>query len=198
MIESALVPLSEWESFYVIVGTSAAALTGLQFVVIALGAEARRLAGKDSVGAFATPTVVHFCAVLLLAAIQSAPGHSPTSLSVCLLASGSAGLSFTATVIRQARRQKGYAPVLEDWIWHTILPVIAYAALIVAGAMTWRHVVPALLVVGAVSVLLLFIGIHNAWDAAIWMVMRDAEESPAKEPEAGVTPRAASTSDSSA
>jgi hypothetical protein len=31
--------LAEWESFYVIVGSSSAALTGLQFVVIALVAD---------------------------------------------------------------------------------------------------------------------------------------------------------------
>jgi hypothetical protein len=33
--------LSAWESFYIIVGSSAGALTGLQFVVMALVVEAR-------------------------------------------------------------------------------------------------------------------------------------------------------------
>ena len=64
---------SAWESFYVIVGSSAAALTGLQFVVIVLGAESN-VGSSDSVTrAFGTPTIVHFCAVLLLAAVLSAP-----------------------------------------------------------------------------------------------------------------------------
>ena len=40
MEEAVLSPLTQWESFYVIVGSSAGALTGLQFVVIALIAEA--------------------------------------------------------------------------------------------------------------------------------------------------------------
>ena len=44
--------LAAWESFYVIVGTSAAALTGLTFVVIVLLAEAgsftAKRAGEDS------------------------------------------------------------------------------------------------------------------------------------------------------
>src|SRR5438034_1279313 len=35
-------PLAAWESFYVIVGSSAAALTGLQFVVIAAAVVLRR------------------------------------------------------------------------------------------------------------------------------------------------------------
>jgi hypothetical protein len=69
---AALLPFAAWESFYVIVGSSGAALTGLQFVVIVLGAEARSLRGVD-VGVFGTPTVVHFCAVLLISAILSVP-----------------------------------------------------------------------------------------------------------------------------
>jgi hypothetical protein len=57
--------LREWEGFYVIVGSSAAALTGLVFVVIALTAERRKVAAQG-VESFATPTVVHFCATLLI------------------------------------------------------------------------------------------------------------------------------------
>src|SRR5213079_244843 len=51
-------PFSAWESFYVIIGSSAAALTGLQFVVVVLGAEARSIGPE--VGAFGTPTVIHY------------------------------------------------------------------------------------------------------------------------------------------
>src|SRR6266576_2769898 len=39
-------PFSAWENFYVIIGSSAAALTGLQFVVVVLGAVARGLARR--------------------------------------------------------------------------------------------------------------------------------------------------------
>jgi hypothetical protein len=59
-------PLSHWENFYVIVGSSAAALTGLQFVVIALVVDVRRRSSSREIDAFATPTIVHFCAVLLI------------------------------------------------------------------------------------------------------------------------------------
>jgi hypothetical protein len=53
-------PFAAWESFYVIVGSSAGALTGLQFVVITLGAEKKALGDGGTTRAFATPTVVHF------------------------------------------------------------------------------------------------------------------------------------------
>ena len=57
----ALSALREWESFYVIVGSSGAALTGLQFVVMALIAEIERPSTGREISAFGTPTVIHFC-----------------------------------------------------------------------------------------------------------------------------------------
>src|SRR3989441_12674035 len=82
-------PFGAWENFYVIIGSSAAALTGLQFVVVVLGAEARSLGPE--VGAFGTPTVVHFCAVLLMSAILSVPWRTVSHAGLSLAAVGVAG-----------------------------------------------------------------------------------------------------------
>src|SRR5580765_4968745 len=103
--------LSAWESFYVIVGSSAAALTGLQFVVMALVADTPNLGEADSVDAFGTPTVVHFCLCLFVSALLSAPWLSVTPVRWMLLACGIVGLLYTLIVLRRARRQKGYQPV---------------------------------------------------------------------------------------
>ena len=168
-------PLTEWESFYVIVGSSAAALTGLQFVVIALGAASRTNAGEAEIRAFGTPTVVHFCAVLLISAILSTPGHTLASLSFCVGACGIGGLAYAIRVVVHTRRQTRYAPVLSDWVWHIGLPLVAYACLFIAGVNLWKHPAPALYVVAATALLLLYIGIHNAWDAAVWMAMKRRE-----------------------
>ncbi len=72
-------PLLDWTNFYVIVGSSAGALTGLQFVVIALIEQARTGASMLEIRAFGTPTVVHFCAALLISAIVSAPRHTTSN-----------------------------------------------------------------------------------------------------------------------
>jgi hypothetical protein len=174
---SSLVPLTlhPWETFYVIVGSSAAALTGLQFVVIALGAEARVMGGEKEMQAFGTPTVVHFCAVLLTAAILSTPGQTATTLGACITVAGAGGLVYACWVVRQTHLQTGYAPVLEDWIFHAGLPVFSYGCLLVAGMISFFHPGSALYVVAVTSLLLLFIGIHNAWDAAIYMSSRRRE-----------------------
>src|SRR5258708_12025294 len=73
MKEAAVSQLAAWQNFYVIIGSSAATLTGLMFVVITLiaGSQMRRSSGTNA--AFGTPTVVHFCAALLVAAVLSAP-----------------------------------------------------------------------------------------------------------------------------
>jgi len=167
-----LPPLAEWESFYVILGSSAAALTGLMFVVIALRAESGTADDAVVHGAFATPTIVHFCAVLLLAAVVTAPRHSVESLRVCFFVLGTGGLIYSARVILQARRQTAYRPVLSDWVWHGILPLLAYAALFGADVCLRRFPEAALRVVGGAGLLLILIGIHNAWDSALWLAAK--------------------------
>jgi hypothetical protein len=168
-----------WESFYVIVGSSAAALTGLQFVVIVLGAETKRISGTAA-RAFATPTVVHFCAALLVSAILSAPWQTVASPAVCLAGSALAGLAYIAGVMRDMRRQNDYVPVIEDWLWHVALPAVAYVAAL-AGAITLPlRTANSLFVIGASTVFLLFIGIHNAWDSVIYLAL-NRSDSPASE-----------------
>jgi hypothetical protein len=170
--EAILSPLKSWESFYVIIGSSSAALTGLQFVVITLSAEASTPGGGSSIRAFGTPTIVHFCAILLISAILSAPWPALSSVGIALGACGLAGVVYEVTVVRHARRQTGYVPVLEDWIWHGVLPLIAYAALLVAALFLSADPETSLFVVSGVALLLLFIGIHNAWDAVVYISLQ--------------------------
>src|SRR5207245_1777162 len=123
--------LAAWENFYVIVGSSAAALTGLQFVVMALVAETRRPSSRETIDAFGTPTILHFAFVLLLASIVAAPWPTLSSAAIAIGACGLVGVVYVCIVIRRTRRQSGYAPVLdapvlEDWIWHIVLPLAAH------------------------------------------------------------------------
>lgn len=170
----AAAPFSAWETFYVIVGSSAAALTGLQFVVIALGADRNAPRGETEVNAFGTPTVVHFCAVLLIAAVLSAPWHGIAGVAWSLRLAGLAGIVYTLIVVRRARRARLYTPVFEDWLWHTVLPFIAYAALLGAAVGIREAGGVSLFVVAGAALVLLFAGIHNAWDAAMYMTISAA------------------------
>ncbi|HJQ20060.1 MAG TPA: hypothetical protein VJ867_06910 [Gemmatimonadaceae bacterium] len=161
--------LSAWESFYVIVGSSAAALTGLQFVVIALVNEADIGGGDTEVNAFSTPTVVHFSSALFASAVLSAPWKTLGGPSTTLAIAGALGVLYTIVVLRRARRSQAYTPVLEDWIWHVILPFVAYVAVLVGALELRSHPEGWLFAIGAAALLLMYIGIHNAWDTVTFI-----------------------------
>jgi len=104
-------PLSGWDNFYVIIGSSAGGLAGVVYGCL-IGANMRRI-----------------------------------------------GIGVTH-----------YVPVREDWIWNVILPTLVYAALVVMAALLWdRLTAEALYGVAILALALLFIGIRNAWDLAVWM-----------------------------
>jgi len=165
-----------WENFYVIVGSSAGALIGLQFVVIMLLASKPIEGGAQAGGAFATPSVVHFGVVLLMSAILSMPWSDITVVASLWGLIGLCGIVYTLIVVRRMRLQKIYQPVFEDWLFHVLLPFAAYTILGVSAFIVCSHERPALFFVGGSALLLLFIGIHNAWDAVTYHVFVKSRE----------------------
>jgi hypothetical protein len=163
--------LAEWGNFYVIVGSSAGALIGLQFVVITLIADLPIARGDAQAGvAFTTPSVVHFGVVLLLSALVSVPWSGIATVAALWGVVGLCGMVYTVIVARRLRVQTTYQPVFEDWLFHVLLPLAAYAALAVSAGAAHSHARPALFLVAAAALLLLFIGIHNAWDTVTYHV----------------------------
>src|SRR6266700_7409303 len=90
-------PLSGWDSFFVIAGSSAAALTGLTFIVITLAGESGRV-NPNGLKVFITPTIVHFTVVLAFSAFLSMPHHTPLSLCLSLAAAGIFGLIYITMI----------------------------------------------------------------------------------------------------
>jgi hypothetical protein len=173
--------LADWGNFYVIVGSAAGGLTGLMFVVIALGAEAGVIGSERALRAFATPTVAHFGAVLLLAALATVPGHKVTTLTLGVGALGIAGVAYVAWIMTEARRQHDYQPVMSDWLWHGVMPFVAYGGLATAALILyWQQGEVALYILAAAGVLLLYSGIHNAWDTALWLATLTKQKEPDK------------------
>ncbi|HET7563990.1 MAG TPA: hypothetical protein VFJ96_03270 [Gemmatimonadaceae bacterium] len=171
MAELAHAALGGWESFYVIVGSSGAALIGLQFVVITLVAERRSASESESIGAFGTPTVVHLGGALLISAIMSAPWPSLLAVALALAACGVAGVLYEATVVDRARRQTSYRPDREDWAWYIILPTCAFVVLALAALFLPTKTGGALFVIAGVALGLLLIAIHNAWDTVTYIAV---------------------------
>jgi hypothetical protein len=163
--------LTGWQNFYVIVGSSAGALIGLQFVVLSLIAQRPTLRADAEAGsAFATPNIVHFGAVLALSGILSAPWDEIGCAAALWGLGGVGGVVYSAVVIRRMRTQNAYQPQFEDWLFHVVLPLAAYLILGGSAFAARSHLRVALFGVGAAALVLLFVGIHNAWDAVTYHV----------------------------
>lgn len=174
MQEALLSLLAAWHTFYGIIGSAAATLMGLMFVVITLimGRQARVSSPGSGIAIFSTPNVVHFGSALLIAALLSAPWQALWPVCLLLGLVGLGGVIYIIILLWQARhRQVDYQPVLEDWLWHIGLPLVSYTALVVTALLLPAFPVLALFFVAAATVLFLFIGIHNAWDNVTYMTI---------------------------
>jgi len=175
MQEAALVPLIAWQMFYVLIGTAAATLTGLMFVVVTLltGRQVRR-PSSSAFTTFNTPNVVHFGLTGLLAALLIVPWPTLWSAGLLLGLVGLVGVSYVLIVVRRVRRLRNYQPelpslVLEDLLFHMVLPLVSYSALLIAALLLLSSAAVAFFVFAAVTLLLLFTSLHNAWDSVTFI-----------------------------
>jgi len=120
--------------------------------------------------AFATPTIVHFGAVLALSGILTAPWEQIAPAAGVWGCLGLCGAFYAFVVIRRMRVQSAYRPEFEDWLFHVLLPIAAYLILSFSAFCTFSRPHEALFGVGFAALLLLFVGIHNAWDAVTYHV----------------------------
>lgn len=164
--------LGAWDNFYVIVGSGAAALTGLMFVVVTLisSISVRRNSGAAS--AFSGPNVVHFSVAFGAAAVFTAPWQALWPPALLLGACGACGGVYIAIITRRMRRQKDYLPVLEDWTFHVILPLASYVTYLIGAWVLPFNPAPTLFAIAAATILFLFIGIHNAWDSVTYITFQ--------------------------
>lgn len=171
--------LPPWSGFFIMTGTSAASLIGLMFVVITLVTRAERQARtEDGLATFSTPTVMHFCAVLLISATMTAPWHSLIFTAVISGLVGIYGVVYVVRVIVRSRRFTQYVPDAEDWTWYWIMPLLAYGAIFGAAIGLVKAPIQPLFALAGGVLLLIFIGIRNAWDVVTFLVIRGGGQSP--------------------
>lgn len=177
MPEGAASSLSAWSSFYVMAGSSAAALTGLMFVVISL-TSSRDLARtrdpetrRSGTANFSTPTVVHLAAALFVSAILVAPWREFLLPGISVALVGLFGVVYCLRIVRRALGFQTYQADTEDWAWYWILPLLAYGAMVAASIGLAEFPKQALFGVGGAVLLLLLVGIHNAWDIVTYITI---------------------------
>ena len=182
--------LSSWNSFYIMTGSAAAGLTGLMFVVITLIRDNNRPASEDGVSAFSTPTVFHFSVALFTSALLCVPFRSFVPIAIILGLAGTTGILHVARVAHRTSNLQTYRPDLEDWTWNALLPFVAYAAIVTGAIALNTAPARALYAPAAAVTLLIFVGIHNAWDVVTFLAVGKADALPDRPVNADETQKA--------
>jgi hypothetical protein len=133
--------------------------------------------------AHATPTIVHFSAVLLLSAVVRVPWHTIDPAAALWGLTGLSGFVYELFIIWRMRETTTYRPKFEDWFFHIVMPLSAYALLAASAVAAFSRPEEAQFAVGVATLMLLFAGIHNAWDAVTWHVLVRRVKAPASQEE---------------
>jgi hypothetical protein len=160
--------LEGWHDFYVVVGSGAAALTGLLFVIVSLGPKVIASGTRTGVRAFISPIAVHFTSVLVASALLLAPDTPPAVLGMLLAIGGLGGIVYTAWTRGHAQWRRSKLPIL-DWVWFVGLPFLAFLLIVGSGIALAMNAALSLHGIAVAIVLLIVIAIRNAWDIVVWM-----------------------------
>ena len=164
-----------WHDFYALIGTAAATLIGLMFVSASVGGGYMTEERRPGIRAFFSPTIVHFAATLVACLIVLVPVPTWTTLGGLLLACGLAGLVYAGWVTRHMGRQ-GFEIDSEDRLWYAQAPIACHLLVTVAAALVLAQLPAGIYLLAPALVLLLLVGIRNAWDITVWVVMRTTKK----------------------
>ena len=182
--------LQGWQNFYMLSGAAAATLTGLMFVAVTFGSSLVTPETASYTRAFLDPTYMHFVQVLLTSCLLTVPTLGPGFLGAALFAVGAfrlARLQWVFGRYRDAQRRHGDIE-LSDWVMSIALPLLCHLSLMATGAGFLLRRAIALTGLAAVNLMLLFIGIHSAWELFVWMALAVSQRR--LDPPRGAPPRA--------
>jgi hypothetical protein len=169
--------LRTWHDFYLLMGGAAATLVGLTFVAASIGVGVLTEEHEAGLKAFITPTVVHFAAILGACLLILAPFASIAILGAVLAAEALIGGAYSIGVLIHIRRSDfGVSLMLIDRVWYAAAPIIAYAVFAGAAVSLARGQGTSLVALACGLGLLLLAGIRNAWDMALWIMMRPRDK----------------------
>jgi hypothetical protein len=169
--------LEHWHEFFVLIGTAGATLVALLFVAISLGAGFLTDKRAAATRAFFSPVVVHFTAVFFISAVGLFPAHKVSMFAVliggCAVIGAAVSIFTTVELLRH-----NWTRYAQDHLAYGLLPLISYAALLVAAVMIWTEREYSLLVLAGALLTLLMVNIRNAWDLTLSMVREQASGRP--------------------
>ena len=163
-----------WDSFYLMIGSAAAGLIGLLFVVVTLTQVRELTQALRAISIYMTPTVLGLAVVLAASAAATAPQAGLMSAANVLMLGALAGLGDTvwASVGIRSMRLNAEPPHWTDFWLYGVVPAVVHLALIGASIGLWLHAPWAVQAIAILLLALLLVSIRNAWDLVTWMAPR--------------------------
>lgn len=159
-----------WETFYLMVGSSAGALIGLLFVVITLTGEIDPAKATIAQRTFMSPTVFHFVTVLIISCAAVVTVLPAPAMALSIAVPAVIGTLNSLAALLRLSSGKLAAPHWTDYIYYGVLPTIGHLWLLLAAWAVWQGVTWAAYSVALGAMALLLLGIRDAWDLATWLV----------------------------
>jgi hypothetical protein len=165
--------LEGWEDYYLLVGSAAAALIGLLFVIVTLTAGLRTATAERGQRFFMTPIVFQLASVLVLSGLAMAPDLSAREVAILVAAVALLEFLYAGWVAWSfLRGAVSHVPHWSDSWCYGYVPfamslLLGAVAVGLSGAFEWAIRSLAMLVIAA-----LLLGIRNAWDLVTWIAPR--------------------------
>jgi hypothetical protein len=175
--ESLPAALAPWQNFYVLTGTAAATLTGLMFVAVTFGSSIVTRETSVQARAFLDPPYMHFVQILMTACLLTVPMVGETAvgglfLAIALMRLG--GLYWVFRSFTVIQRRTGDIE-LSDWVLSIAIPAICHLLLLATSVAFFLRMTCAFVGLAIVVMMLLFTGIHGAWELFVWMAVAVGE-----------------------
>jgi hypothetical protein len=162
-----------WDNYYLLIGSGAAGLIGLLFVVATLNAGRELSTVTRGIRIYLSPVVFHLCAILFVSALTAVPDLAPTAFALLLGTCAAAGLICAGVIATQLRLKTAPDGVhWSDFWFYGVAPALAYLTLAAAAILAATAHKAATYCTAFALLALLLICIRNAWDLVTFLAPR--------------------------
>lgn len=158
-----------WHDYYLMLGSCAAALIGLMFVVMTLTAGHDRNQAEQGKHLYSSPIVLHLAVVLALSGAALVPDMAAPTFGIGVAAVALFGLGLGVRSAVGIARWSGAPSSGFDMFWYGAAPAIVYAGLLASAFGIFRGAGWASIAVAADLMVLMLVSIHAEWDLVTFL-----------------------------
>jgi hypothetical protein len=165
----------DWSEFYLLVGSAAAVLIGLVFVVVTLMDDRPRSSVLYGSQLYMGPVVLHMSFVLVVSGAALAPGITPSRFALLAAVISLWGFGrgvFSIVGLTRLWKDKAAHVHGSDIWYYGVIPCILYIAMAGVAAAFWAGAGWSTYGLAAVIAGLVLISIRDEYDLVTWLAPR--------------------------